>query len=377
MTENNGSSAGGGGTFRSRQRRHAGVVLLTLGPVAGAIVGVYLYLSGGRFASTDNAYVKADKAAVSSEISGPIAEVRVRENAHVVKGQVLFVVVPEPFQIALDRAEAQLAKVRRELDVLKESYRLKQQELKLATANLEFAEQTFRRNSELMQRNVLPRMKFDEIEHAVIVARQQAEVLKQDLVRLLATLGGDVDLALDRQPAYREARAVRDQAALDLRRTVIEAPLTGIASRVPERGELVRVGAPAMAIVAVDRVWVEANFKETDLTHVRVGQLATIEIDTFPDRTWTGVVESISQTTGAEFALLPPQNSSGNWVKVVQRIPVRIAVSTQPNDPAFRAGMSAHVAIDTGYQRPIPNSVAGLLSLMRDGIEAPGKRVRP
>jgi membrane fusion protein (multidrug efflux system) len=365
---------GAGVPYRSRQRRRAGVVLLTLGPFAAAVVGGYFYVAGGRFASTENAYVKTDRAAISAEIAGQIARVLVRENERVAKDQPLFELATEPFQIALESAEAQMAKVKRELDVLKESYRLKQQELKMASANLDFAEQTFRRNSELMQRSVLPRSKFDESEHAVTMARQQTEVLKQDLARLLASLGGDVNLPLDRQPAYREARAQRDRAAYDLKRTVVHAPLAGIAARVPERGESVRAGTPVMTVVASDRAWIEANFKETDLSHVEVGQLATIAVDTYGGRRWTGVVESIAQTTGSEFALLPPQNASGNWVKVVQRIPVRIAIQTQPNDPPLRAGMSAEVTIDTGYQRPVPGALAGLINWLREGIDGPAPR---
>jgi len=345
-----------------RRRRWLRRALLLLGPALVVIIGGYFYLTGGRYVETDDAYVKADMVAVSAEVSGPIVEVEVRENQQVEQGQALFRLDRQPFEIALAQAEARLKKADNDVRALKADYRQKQQELELAKTNVAYAEQEFQRQAELVQRDFASRAKYDEAQHDLNVARQQVAVLEQELRGLLADLAGDPDIAVERHPTYLDAKAARDQAALDLQHAAVVAPFAGVASQKPDLGDYVTAGTPVMSIVADRDVWVEANFKETELTYVRPGQAATVEIDTYPDREWPATVESIAQATGAQFSVLPAQNATGNWVKVVQRIPVRIALETGPDDPPLRAGMSVTAEIDTGRRRALPAVVETALA---------------
>jgi membrane fusion protein, multidrug efflux system len=345
-----------------RRRRWLRRILLPLGPALVLIVAGYLYVTGGRYVDTDDAYVRADMVAVTAEVSGPIVEVDVRENQHVEPGQVLFRLDEQPFRIALAQADARLRKADNDVRALKASYRQKQQELELAQKDVTFAAQEFQRQAKLAKRDFASQAKYDEAQHNLDVARQQVAVTEQELRGLLADLAGDPDIPVERHPTWLEAEAARDQAALDLRRATVSAPFAGVASQKPNLGDYVSAGTPVMSIVADQDVWVEANFKETDLTHVRPGQAASVTIDTYPDRTWRATVESISQATGAQFSVLPAQNASGNWVKVVQRIPVRIALEAGPEDPPLRAGMSVVAEIDTGHRRELPGIVQTALA---------------
>jgi membrane fusion protein, multidrug efflux system len=345
-----------------RRRRRVRRGLLALGPTLVAIVGCYVYVTGGRYVETDDAFVKADMVALSAEVSGPIVDVAVRENQHVDRGQILFRIDPEPFTIALAEAEARLHKAENDVRALKASYRQKQEELALAKNDVDYAEREFQRQDELVRRDFASRAKYDEAQHARDAARQQVAVLGQELRGLLADLAGDPEIPVGRHPTYLEAKAQRDQAALDLQHATVRAPFAGVASKKPDLGDYVTAGTPVMSIVADQDVWIEANFKETDLTYVRPGRPASVRIDTYPDRQWHATVESISQATGAEFSVLPPQNATGNWVKVVQRIPVRIAIRTDEGGPPLRAGMSVTAEIDTGHRRELPGFVETALA---------------
>ena len=344
------------------RRRWLRRVLLALGPLLVLLVGGYLYLSGGRYVSTDNAYLKADQVAVTAEISGPIAAVLVAENQHVKPGDVLFRLDPAPFVVALRQAEAELQKVGTDIEALKASYQAKQEELELANNSLAFAKREFERQSELSKKNVIAAASLDRTQHELETAQQQLAMLDRDRARLLAGLNGDPDIPVKQHPSWLAAEAVRDAAALDLARATVVAPFPGAVSNKPELGQYVTAGKPVMTIVADDDVWIEANFKETDLTNVRPGQAATVEIDTYPGRDWPAEVESISQATQSEFSVLPAQNATGNWVKVVQRIPVRIAIRTAPGDPPLRAGMSTYVEIDTGEERSLTGMIEHALA---------------
>jgi len=216
--------------------------------------------------------------------------------------------------------------------------------------------------------NLVAQTQVDEAHHNLTVAQQQLPALQQELAGILARLGGEADGAPEKNPRYLAAQAVRDQAALDLARTEVRAPANGnIANLTLRPGDYVKTGTPIFSLVETDHLWVEANFKETDLTHVLAGQPATVTIDTYPGVTWQTDVASISAASGAEFALLPPQNSSGNWVKVVQRIPVRLEIVGRAGQPPLRAGMSATIEIDTGYQRPLPGLVTSALAWIDTG----------
>lgn len=343
-------------------RRVRRVLVLIFGPALVAVLGVHLYVAGGRFVETENAYVKADKVAVSAKISGQIARVLVEDNRPVEPGQVLFQLEEEPFRIALVRAQARLQNVRREIASLKASYRQKQEELELDRNNVSFFQREYERLEGFAGKGVISEKRIDEARHNLTTARQRVAVSRQELSRILAALGGEPDRDVESDARYLESQAERDRAALDLAYAVVVAPIAGIAGRTPKPGDYTTAGAPVMHIVSHENIWVEANFKETDLTHVRPGQAVRIRVDTYPDREWQATVDSISQATGAEFALLPPQNATGNWVKVVQRIPVRIDITRRAGDPPPRAGMSVSAAVDTGHKRSLADVMATAFS---------------
>ncbi|HZD24941.1 MAG TPA: HlyD family secretion protein [Alphaproteobacteria bacterium] len=347
-------------TYR-RRRRWLRPTLLLLGPLLVLLAGGYVYLTGGRYVGTENAYIKSHMVNISPQVSGQIAEVTVAENQAVAKGDVLLRLDPEPFRIALDQTRAKLAEVHSEIDALKASYRQKQEALRLAQADLAYAEREYRRQARLAKGKVVSESRLDAADHERDTARLKVAALTQELATIAAQLAGSPDLPVEQHPRFQAARAAEQQAELDLRRAVIRAPFPGIASETPEPGAYVRAGNPVMSVIASDDVWIEANFKETELTHVRPGQPVTITVDTYPGHEWHGTVQSISQATGAEFSVLPPQNATGNWVKVVQRVPVRIAVTPQPGQPPLRAGLSTGVEIDTGRSRALPGFVTALI----------------
>ncbi|MCO5120064.1 MAG: HlyD family secretion protein [Burkholderiaceae bacterium] len=337
--------------MRARRRRGIRFLLLVVVPLLALLAGIGIYLHGGRFVSTDNAYVKADKVLIGTEVAGRIAEVLVRENEMVEPGQPLLRLDPAPFRIALARAEAQLAQVSTELRVLKASYREKQASLAMARTRQDFALREQRRRADLHDRNFVSAASFDDARLALDLARQQVAVDEQDLARIAEALGGGPEVAVEDHPNYVAALAERDRARLDLDRVELRAPVAGIVAHVPVAGQHAAPGLAALALVASERHWVEANLTETDLTHVRPGQPVEVRIDTFPGRRLRGAVEAISPATGAEFALIPPQNATGNWVKIAQRVAVRIRLDDAADMPALRSGLSTWIEIDTGHRR--------------------------
>jgi membrane fusion protein (multidrug efflux system) len=320
--------------------------------IAALAVGV-VYIKGGRYVETDNAYIKADKVPVSAEVSGTVTDVLVDENQSVNAGQPLFRLDPAPFQVAVAKAEAKLAQVRTDLAALKASYREKQAEIALARTKYAFSQKDQRRQADLVARNFISASKFDDAKQSTDLAEQQISVLDQDLKRIAETLGGSVESPVERHPSYRVALAELEQAKLDLARAEVRAPLPGIVSKPPKPGQYVAAGSIALALVVSGNLWVDANFTETDLTYVHPGQPVTIRVDTYPDAAWKGVVESLSPATGAEFSVIPAQNATGNWVKIAQRVPVRIKIEAAPTLPQLRAGLSTIVEIDTGHRRSV------------------------
>jgi membrane fusion protein (multidrug efflux system) len=360
-------------TARPR-RRLVRSVLLFVGPLAVVVGGAYAYFTSGRFVGTDNAYVKADVAVVSAEIAGPIASVAVRENQSVRQGEVLFRIDDRPYKVSLDRATAQLGAINDLVESFRASYRQTTEQLALARTNALYEQHEYERLSALAARELASEVDVDEARHKRDVANQEIAVTERALEQIRARLGGDLDRPVTSQAAYLAAKATYDAAVLEVEHTVVRAPFDGIASKVPTIGQYVAPGAAIMSVVANRNMWIEANYKETDLTHVAVGQGVEVALDTYPDRTWRGTVESISQATGAEFSVIPAQNATGNWVKVTQRIPLRIAVQVERDDPELRVGMSAIVAIDTGYQRPAPAFVRALLPVRPGFAAAPSVR---
>lgn len=344
------------------------LLLLTAMPTLILLVAGYFYVLGGRFVSTENAYIKADMVDISAQVDGPITRVAVAENEPVVPGALLFEIDPTSYRIALQQAQARLRQAHSEIETLKASYREAQEALKLAHLNADYAEREYQRQHQLARRNLTSQAQLDRNRHERDVAREQVASLQQKLARIRASLDGDPAMPVTQYSRYQEAEAAYNAAALDLKRTQVQAPFAGVATKVPDPGTYVTVGKPAMSIVADRGVWVVANFKETELTHVQPGQRVSIEVDTYPGHLWHGRVASIAQATGSEFSLLPAQNASGNWVKVVQRIPVRIALDDQHGDPPLRAGMSVSAEVDTGYHRRGPGLFEPLVSWAREAI---------
>ncbi len=329
-------------------------------PLIAVLGAAMWWLWGGRYVSTENAYVKADIVQVSTEVAGRITEVFVKEHAVLKAGEPLLKIDPESFSIALEKAEAELEQTRTQVAGLRAQYAEARAELKEAESKINFFDAQYARQNQLKQRGVGFAFRFEEADSNAAAARDRVGVLQQKMERILAMLSGNPDLPTEQHSLVREKMAMRDRAKLDLDRATVAAPVSGVAVNVKLLpGEQVKAATPLFAIVSDSRPWVEANFKETELTHVRAGQRATIVLDIYPDVTWDAEVESISPATGAEFALLPPQNASGNWVKVVQRLPVRLRLLPRPNELPLRAGMTATVKVDTQRERRITQIFGG------------------
>lgn len=329
------------------------IVMLGVVPIIFVLLCAHFYLRGGRFVETDNAYIRTDIIPISAEVSGLIETLAVRENQRVSKGDILFYVNPKPFLVAVAKSEANLGEVKAHLESLKSSYEEKQAGIVLAEKNFLFAQKELQRQIDLQGKNFVSASVLDNLRHSVETAEQQIKVLDLDLQTILASLGGDIDAPLSEHPSFKGALAELHVAELDLKHTEVEAPSSGIVSNVPTLGQYVREGNMMLALVSNSYFWVEANFTEKDLTHLQIEQQVTIKIDTYPGVKWQGLVESISPATGAEFAILPPQNATGNWVKVAQRVPVRIQILEGTALPMLRSGLSAVVTVDTNKQREL------------------------
>jgi membrane fusion protein, multidrug efflux system len=332
----------------ARRRRSLRPVLLGVVPAIAAAIGLYWYASSGRYVSTDNAYVKADMIAISPDVNGRVISVEAAENELVKKGDVLFRIDPEPFRIALDLADAKVLAVRHDVEASRAEFHQIEAEIDAAKARVDFSEQQAKRQRELQGRGIAAKASLDEAEMNLATAKEDVTALHEKLRTVLAKLGGDPASAVELHPDFRAAEAERDMAARDLHKTEVLAPVDGIVSRMRlQPGEWVKEGEPAFSMIDPASTWIEANLKETQLENVRVGQRTEVEVDAYPHDSWQGEVASISPATGAEFALIPPQNATGNWVKVVQRLPVRIVVRPRAGQPPLRAGMTVTVTIDT------------------------------
>lgn len=339
---------------KARRPLMIGAVLLV------AVVSAYLWLTGGRYVSTDNAYVQAPKLVVATDISGIVSEVLVREGQAVKQGDVLFRIDPKPFAIALDNAKAQLAQTALTLESMKLDYKRALSDIAAQEAQVQLAKSTFDRAAQLVQKNATTLVAYDQARSAYTTAQSQQKSLQEQAKVMLAKLADNPEIDVTTHPQYLQGKAAVDEAQRQLDHTSVRAPFNGIVTQVSQLQPgtyLVAATAAlsntgAVGLVGSEQLWIDANFKETDLTWVKQGDTATITVDTYPGRTWNGKVVSIAPASGAAFSILPPQNASGNWVKVVQRIPVRVLLD--PTDgPQLRAGMSVDVTIDTRRRRTL------------------------
>jgi membrane fusion protein, multidrug efflux system len=339
---------------RKRMTRWA---LFGLLPVA-LFVGGYFYFTGGKIMSTDDAYVDADKVAVSTDIAGLVQDVDVSDNQHVAAGQILYRIDPRQFQIALDNAKANLAQTALAIDAMKQDYKHMLSDAAAQQAQVDLDQANYNRENMLVRSGTVSQAVFDQAQYALLNDKSKLESLRQQAATQLARLGGNADIETAQHPQYLQAQAQVDEAQRELDHTVVKAPFTGTVTSVPSiaPGKYLAASTTAFYLVDTDHLWVSANPKETELTYVKPGQPVTVTVDTYPDAVWHGTVQSISPAAAQEFSLLPAQNTSGNWVKVVQRVPMRVRVDTGDQKlPPLRAGMSVEVNVDTGHARGLPH----------------------
>lgn len=349
---------------RMRRRDRVRWILFALLPLS--LIGAgYLYVTGGRVMSTDDAYVQADRVGIATDVSGIVKEVAVTDNQRVEAGQVLYRLDPRQFQIALDNAKANMAQTALSIEAMKQDYKRMLSDVAAHQAQVNLDQINYDRDVTLLRSGTIPQAVYDQAQSTLTTDKNKLESLRQQAQVQLAKLGGNPDIAATDHPQYLQAKAQVEEAERQLEHTVIKAPFAGLVTNVPAiaPGKYLAASATAFYLVDVDHVWVDATPKETELTYVRPGQPATVTVDTYPDLQWHGTVESVSPAGAQEFSLLPAQNTSGNWVKVVQRMPMRIRIDTSDkNLPPLRAGMSVEVEVDTGHARGLPHFLAGWFS---------------
>jgi membrane fusion protein (multidrug efflux system) len=336
-----------------KKRRGGRFFLMALLPALLVVGGGYFWITGGRYQDTDNANLRQARVSITSEATGRIVESNVGENIRVKAGDVLFVVDPEPYRIALAQADAALAAARIDVEQLRAAYSQAIAQERVAAGELDYSTSQYERSKELAGRGISAKSALDEAKRDLDKAGEQHTVAKQGIASALAALGGDPEIATDAHPAVLAAQAARDKAAYALAQTTVRAPADGVVSQANsfKVGQYVGPGTALFSLVETSDTWIEANFKETQLTNMKLGQKAEVVLDTYPGRTFEATVQSIGAGTGAEFSLLPAQNATGNWVKVTQRIPVRLKLDQPPTDMALKTGMSADVSVDTGVSR--------------------------
>jgi membrane fusion protein (multidrug efflux system) len=318
-----------------------GVPLLVIG------AGAFYYLTSGRYQSTDDAYLRAAEVQISANVSGRVGEVDVHDNESVRRGQTLFRLDDRPFQLAVEAARARLASAKLQVGALKADYRQRLADLGSAASALSYAESEYRRESHLLKSGIASQSQVDKALLALHEARQSVAADRQQITAALARLGGNPDIAVDSHPIVEQAQVALDRALLELSYTTVRAPTDGVVTEVDhlQPGSYLAAAAPAFVLVSSRDVWVEADFKEDQLARIRPGDPATVAFDAFPARTYHAVVTSITPGTGAQFSVLPPENATGNWVKVVQRLSVHLQLDDPP--PEVRSGLSASVTVDT------------------------------
>ena len=344
---------------RRSWRQRLRLPLMLFGPIVVLLAAGWWYLTTGRYVSTDDAYVDAARVSISNEVSGRVTEIPVHDNQLVKAGEVLFTLDQRPFRIAVEEAKAQLASIKLQIDAMKATYQQKKADAAATEATLTYQQRELERQQRLLASGTASQAQYDQSNHAYKIAREQLASKEQDVASTLASLGGDPDTPVAQHPMVQHAQAALDRAELNLSYTVVRAPEDGVVTKVDQLqvGNWVQgvdTGAAPTALFSLmsKRLWVTANFKETELTHMRPGQTATVEVDTYPDLSFPARVQSLSPGTGLTFSLLPAENATGNWVKVVQRLPVRLSFDKLDSDHPLAAGLSVTVDVDTEFRRP-------------------------
>jgi membrane fusion protein (multidrug efflux system) len=343
-------------------RRYRRMLLLVVLPLVAVIAGVVFYLNGGRYVTTDDAYVGAQKVLITPDISGKIEKVVVREGQRVNEGDVLFEIDPVPFRLAVDQAKATLAQAKTSYENLTANIKIYDQMGALLQQSVDLKQRDVDRKAVLAKNSFGSQLDLDNSSNSLITVRAELAFLQQQLSSSKTQLLGDPNLPLEQFPPYAQAKAALAQAERNLDHTEMRAPMAGIATQVDQiqLGRFIPAGTPVFSIIDTAKPWVDANLKESDFTYIGVGQPVSIDVDAFPDHVFKGTIGSLSPGTGAQFAILPPQNATGNFVKVVQRVPVRIYFDSHDADvQRLKAGMSAYTTIDTNHRR----SLAALFGL--------------
>ncbi len=343
-------------SFLRRAARGLIRLILLIGvPAAAGIAGVHYYASTGRHVTTENAYVKSRKVTVSADVSARVISVNARDNQPVNAGDILIELDRAPFEVALEAAIAERDSVRQDIALRRAELQSARVDVAVTKERVRYTEVEYARQARLVKSGAGRAARRDEAHHLFEDAKQRQRMAEERVRELIVGLGGKSNRKTEAFPRYRQAQAKVDRAKLELGWTTVRAPTSGLIMKASlEAGEYVESGDPLFAIVDQSDTWIEVNLKETQLTHIKPGMAATVVLDAYAERTWRASVTSISPATGAEFALLPPQNASGNWVKVVQRLPLRLAVERDEGAPMLRAGMTASISIDTGRVRELP-----------------------
>jgi membrane fusion protein (multidrug efflux system) len=338
-------------------------ILLLLGPLVLIVAGGVYYIFSGRYVTTDDAYIKSRMLSVTATVPGQVVAVPVVDNQTVKKGDVLVQIDPAPYRLRLASAEADLAQSILNANRLRAQVRARQQDLVQANADTDYSRREFDRQKPLVSSGAVARSFNDKAQRDLISAEAKAASLQQEIQADLAQLGGNIDTPNEQLPAYLSALAARDTAAYNLDHATIKAAADGRVGAVTVRtGEYVAAGQNLFPEVLSDDTWIEANVRETDLTHVRDGQPATFTVDAYPGHTFKARVQSFSPATGSELSVLPAENATGNWVKIVQRLPLKLTPELEAGDPPLRAGLSVNIEIDTGAYPHLPAFLNGAKS---------------
>ena len=323
-------------------------ILLLIVPALLVIGGAYYWLTSGGSVSTDDAQVKQDVVSVSPQVNGQVVEVFVRNGARVHRGDLLFRIDPQPYRVALEQAQAQLANARLQTTVLQTTAAGTSGDITGAQANLAIKRNALGRQQALLKQGFTTRSDYEDALNEVRTAETQLADAQARAANAHAAV------APGQQPQIAQAQAAVDKARLDLERTDVRAPMDGVVENADKLqvGQMAVLGVGMLSLVHSSNAWVEANFKEKDVGRMVPGERATIEVDAYSGQKFEGYVQSIGAGTGSEFSLLPAQNANGNWVKVTQRVPVRIAFKGTPTKPMI-AGLSvtAKVYLDEARKK--------------------------